>query len=229
MRKLITAADKVAAVFLTVLVLAFGAPRVLTAAEPPRISDGLELKSQTRDQRIYLRPGARFSQYDRIALADCYVEFSKSWLRDYNGSTSLTHRISDGDLERAKQELAAQFRSIFTEELTRGGYAVADSAGPDVLLVRPALINVQMNAPDLMDAGRTLTIAQSAGAMTLYLELWDSAHGEILARVIDARSDQHDIPQPMTSVDNRAAAERVLRSWADEFVRKLDLARRHLG
>lgn len=230
-KRSITAAGTVTAIVMAAIVLALVLPRVVAAAEPaPRVSkEGLELRSQTKDQLIYLRPGAKFSRYDRIALADCYVEFSKSWLRDYNSSATFSHRISEGDLDRARQELAAQFREVFTEALTRGGYSMADSAAHDVLVVRPALLNIRVNAPELMDAGRSITIGQSAGAMTLYLELWDSAHNEILARVIDIRSDANDFPQPMTSVNNRAAADRVLRAWADEFVRKLDLARRHLG
>ena len=113
-----------------------------------------------------------------------------------------------------------------SEELERGGrYQVTDAAGPDVLVLRPALIDIQVSAPDLMAAGRSATYVESAGAMTLYLELWDAASNTILARVTDASADPRRYGQRASSVTNRAAADRMMRSWADELRTRLDLVR----
>jgi hypothetical protein len=221
-----TAARRVAAITCLSVAVLLILPQRLPAEDAPQTSkDGLELKTQTKQRVVYVRPGATFSQYNRVAVLDVYVEFSKDWLRDYNRSATLSRRISDSDLERAKTDLSAQFKKIFTEELMRGGYEVVDTAGPDVLVLRPALVNIAVNAPDLMTPGRTATYAYSAGQMTLYLELWDSDKNMILARVVDARADQNVYGQRMTSVDNRAAADRILKGWADELVTKLNLAR----
>lgn len=195
---------------------------------PPRVSpEGLELKTQTKERLVYLKPGVTFSQYKRVAILDCYVEFSKDWLRDYNNSQrDPSRKIKDSDIERAKTNLSAQFKKVFTDELQgKGGYQVTDAAAPDVLALRPALINVQVSAPDLMAPGRSVTYVQSAGQMTLYLELWDSASNTILARVIDAQADTQSFTQRSTSVNNQAVANRILRSWAVEFHSALDAAR----
>ena len=73
-----------------------------------------------------------------------------------------------------KTGLAAEFKKVFTEELQdKGGYQVVETAGPDVLVLRPALVNVEVNAPDIMSAGVNATVVRSAGQMTLFLELWD--------------------------------------------------------
>jgi hypothetical protein len=216
-----TAAGILALVALTVLV----PPGFAAKGEvPPTTEDGLELKMQTKSRVVYVRPQASFAQYQRFALADCYVEFSKTWLRDYNSGTGQPGgRISADDLERARTELAAQFRKVFTEELSRGGYTVGEETGPDVMLLRPALVNVAVSAPDLMTAGRSTVYAQSAGQMTLYLELWDSETRTILGRVMDAQSDDQAFGQRMTSVDNRAAAAQIIREWAVELRKKLDV------
>jgi hypothetical protein len=220
------AARRVAAITCLWIAVAFVLPATLPAADAPQTSkDGLELKTQTKQRLVYVRPGATFSQYNRVAVLDCYIEFSKDWQRDYNRSASLGRQVSDSDLDRAKPELSAQFKKIFTDALMRGGYEVVDSAAPDVLVLRPALVNIAVNAPDLMTPGRSATYAYSAGQMTLYLELLDSQSTTILARVVDARADQNVYGQRMTSVDNRAAADRILKSWADELVTKLNLAR----
>jgi hypothetical protein len=188
--------------------------------------DGLHLYKQTKERLAYVRPGATFTQYKRVAILDCYVEFSKDWVNDYNrDQRDPSRKIRESDLDRAKKALQSDFKRIFTEELQEGGrYQVTDSGGPDVLVLRPALINIQVNAPDLMTAGRSTTYVESAGAMTIYLELWDSAN-TILARVIDGKVDPDLYGQRSSSVTNRAAADRMMRSWADELRSRLDLVR----
>ena len=211
-------------------VLAFAlmlpAPQAILGKEaPPKVSEeGLELKTETKQRLVYLRPGANFTPYTRVALLDCYIEFSKSWLRDYNNSVrDPSAKISQKDLDRAKTDLSAKFKKIFSDELTQGGYQVTDQGGPDVLVLRPALINIAVSAPDLMTPGRSMTFAESSGQMTLYLELWDG--NTILARVLDTQGDSGIYGERKTSVSNQAAADRILRAWAAELRKKLELAK----
>jgi hypothetical protein len=207
----------------------------LTAVAPPGFSaakelpktteDGLELKKQTKQRVVYARPGASFAQYKQFGLADCYIEFSKTWMEDYNRSVrELSRKISESDLVEVRKDLATQFRKIFSQVLTEGGYTVSETTGPDVLLLRPALVNIAVTAPDLKTPGRTDVYASSAGQMTLYLELRDSSTNTILGRVMDARSDSDFVGQRMSSVDNRAAADQLMRAWAEELRKKLDVA-----
>jgi Protein of unknown function (DUF3313) len=209
--------------------LALACPVAFAATEPPAevTNDGLHLYKQTKQRVAYVRPGATFTQYKRLALIDCYVEFSKEWVKDYNrDQRDPSRQIRDSDLDRARKALQTDFKKIFTEELQQGGrYQVTDSGGPDVLVLRPALINIQVSAPDLMAPGRSTTFVQSAGAMTIYLELWDSASNTILARVIDGKVDPDLYGQRSSSVTNRAAADRMMQSWADELRSRLDLVR----
>jgi hypothetical protein len=129
-------------------------------------------------------------------------------------------------MENIKKHLAAEFRKIFIQELqTKGGYEVVDAPGEDVLLVRPAIINLDVTAPDTMEAGRSRSFSTSAGQMTLYVELYDSATSELLARVIDARSGRSSGPiEWQTKVTNRAQADKILRKWAGVLRERLDEA-----
>jgi hypothetical protein len=209
--------------------LAFVCPAGLAGnAAPPEVTkDGLHLYKQTKERLAYVRPGATFTQYKKVAILDCYVEFSKDWVKDYNrDQRDPSRQIRESDLDRAKKALQGDFKKIFTDELQENGrYQVVDSGGPDVLVLRPALINIQVSAPDLMSAGRSAVYVSSAGAMTIYLELWDSASNTILARVIDGQVDPDLYGQRSSSVTNRAAAERMMRNWADELRSRLDLVR----
>ena len=205
-----------------------GSPILSATDPPPQVTkDGLVLRSQTSQRLIYLRPGAKFSKYDRVALLDCLVEFQKDWLQNYNSNVvDPSKMVTDQDVERMKAWLAAEFRREFTTELEKGGYKVVDFGASDVLILRPALINVQVTAPDIMSAGIEATIVRSAGSATLYLELWDSVSRTVLARVMDAQADQQPFAQQANAVTDTAAADFVLKNWADDLVRHLDGARK---
>jgi hypothetical protein len=51
--------------------------------------------------------------------------------------------------------------------------------------------------------------------MTLYMELYDSATSELLARVIDPREDPGVMAGPANRVTNKAAADRIISRWAN--------------
>jgi hypothetical protein len=159
----------------------------------------------------------------KVMLLDCYVDFVKNWERDYNlNQIGLDGRIRDKDAEEIKKRLAAEFTKVFTKELTKKGFEVVDDTGADVLLLRPALINVDVVAPDVLSAGIRNVVISSAGAMTLYMEMYDSSTSTLIARVIDPKADREGLAQVANRVTNKVAADQMLRHWAD-------LLARHLG
>ena len=193
-------------------------------APPETTPEGLVLLKSTKSRISYVKPGATFAQYNRVAILEPLVEFEKDWQKDYNSSRrSLEGRVSDADVERMKAGLAAEFKKVFTDELqNKGGYQVVTTAAPDVLVLRPALLNVEVSAPDLMTAGINATVVRSAGQMTLFLELWDSSTNTLLARVMDAAADNDAFAKQANRVTNTQAADEILRSWAHELRGRLD-------
>ena len=209
--------------------LAFAYPMEVSAADaPPQVSkDGLQLKTHTKQRVVYVKPGATFNQYDRVMILDCYVEMQKDWQRNYNANVGaeLNRQVGNDDVQRIKSTLAAEFKKVFTAELQKGGYQVTTSPAPDVLLLRPAIVDVQVTAPDIMSAGMDVNVITSAGSGTFYLEVWDPSTNTILARAMDAEADQQPFAQQANAVTNRQAADIILRNWADDLVRHLDAVR----
>jgi Protein of unknown function (DUF3313) len=209
--------------------MALAYPMAVRAADaPPQLSkDGLQLKTHTKQRLVYVKPGAKFSQYDRVMILDCYVEMQKDWQRNYNANegADLSRQVGDADVQRIKSTLAAEFKKVFATELQKGGYQVTSSPAPDVLLLRPAIVDVQVTAPDLMSAGMDVNVITSAGSGTFYLELWDPSTNTILARAMDAEADQQPFARQANAVTNRQAADIILRKWADDLVRHLDAVR----
>lgn len=200
------------------------APAADARDKPPEVSaDGLHLQTSTGSRVVYVKPGASLAQYKRVAILECEVALEKNWQKNYNDTVrGLEGRVKDSDVERIKRDLAAECMKVFSEELQQGGYQVVDVAAPDVLVLRPGLINVSINAPDLMTAGVSATVVRSAGQMTLFLELFDSTSKTLLARVLDAQEDRESLAQAGNAVANKQAADRILKRWAGALVAHLD-------
>jgi hypothetical protein len=185
--------------------------------------DGLQLQKDTKVYAAYVKPGAKFEQFTKVMIADCYVDFVENWQRNYNlDHVGLSGRVTDKDAEIIKDRLAAGFAEIFDEQLGKAGYSVVNETGPDVLLLRPALVNVDVTAPDTRSGVMSRTYVRSLGSMTLYLELYDSSTNTLLARIIDPQSDDDDFVREADRNSNRIAAERVLRYWATLLTDSLD-------
>ena len=201
----------------------FSVPTLAKKQQLPAVDeDGLHLLKDTKVAVAYAKPGASLEPYTKIELLDCSVEFKQNWQHNYNmQQIGLSGTISDKDAETIKKKLAEEFRKIFTDVLTSEGYEIVDEAGPDVLLLRPALLNVDVVAPDVRPTSRSRTYIRSAGEMTLYMELYDSATDTLLARVADPQADPDRVSKPANRATNQKAADRMLRSWAELLAKAL--------
>ena len=172
---------------------------------------------------VYARPDADLGAYAQILLGPMTVAFQRNWERN---ATPGSHRpVSAADSQRIRDRLAKLVRDEVVQELRSGGYQLVDAPGDNVLEVDLAIVNLQVNAPDL-GVGRTTSYAVSAGEMTLVAELRDSATGEVLMRVFDrALARESFRPQRITSVDNAAEARAAARGWAKALRTELDRAK----
>ena len=178
--------------------------------------DGLERVAGSRVARAWVKPGVDFSQYTEVGLLDCFVSFRRNWRMSHSG-------VRTRDMERIKSTLSDEFRTVFTTELENGGFPVVTEADDHVLLIRPAIIDLDVAAPQTNTGGRSDSFTASPGVMTLVIELYDSVSNEILARAIDRRRARNvGNIQWATSGSNRAAARRILRRWANLLVSRLD-------
>ncbi len=82
-------------------------------------------------------------------------------------------------------------------------------------------------APDTMNSGFTTTIVRSAGQMTLYMEIYDSATSKLIARVIDPEAADNGLAQRANRVTNKVAADQIIGRWAELLVKRLDEAKEH--
>ncbi|MCF6226274.1 MAG: DUF3313 domain-containing protein [Xanthomonadales bacterium] len=217
----------VIATIVSILSLAvFSSASAKKATDLPQVTvDGLELVNQTSSGVVYAKPGATLAGYQRIKLLDAAVAFKKNWERDQRHSSSISRkRVSTKDMDEIKANLAEEFQKVFTKTLEAAGYQLTNEIADDVMIVRPAIINLDVSVPEVATTGRNYTYVLSAGEMTLYLELYDAATSALIVKAVSRKADDSYAghftwANPST---NRVAADRILKGWAKILVNALD-------
>lgn len=195
---------------------------------PETTPEGLKLVKNEKHRLVYLADDVDFGVYSKVYIVDAAVAFAKNWQRDYNRQErDLSRKVSDKDVERIKNNLSAEFKKVFTQTMIDNGLEVVTELGPDVVVLRPAIINLVVNAPDIQGTSRSYTFTADAGQMTLYLELYDGVSGALLAEVMDAKSARRTAPNMTysTRATNIQEADRMLRSWANEIASHFNTAK----
>ena len=211
---------------LLILVCGLLAAGIVSAQDewPAKTHDGLELQKDTKASIVYWRPGASLAGYTKVYLVEAPVAFKKNWQRDMNTkSVSMNNRISSAEMEAIKTRLSEEFHKVFVEELEADGrLEVVDELGEDVVIIKPAIVNLVVNAPDVRNAQRSINMVTSAGEMTLYLEFVDGITGEIFGRLLDRRvDDKANFAMQANRVTNKRDADRILKSWAKELAKHI--------
>jgi hypothetical protein len=216
---------------LTATLLMSSAATAAEKAEPPQTTtEGLKLVTNTKTRLSYVADDVDFGIYNKVYIVDCAVAFAKNWQRDYNRNVrELSSKVQDRDVERMKESLAARFKKVFTETMADSGVEVVTEIGDGVLVLRPAIINLVVNSPDLRTASRSRSYTANAGQMTLYLEVYDAVSGAKLAEVMDAAGARQNAPvvTHSNSATNIQAADRILKKWATELAGHFGAVKMH--
>jgi hypothetical protein len=150
--------------------------------------DGLTRVKTKKVNALYLLPGADFRTYAKVRLEPAEMAFRKNWMRDQNVSRrGLSGRISDADVRRALDDGAESVNRIFAEAFRKAGYTLVAETGPDVLSIKPMVLNITVSAPETRVAGSYHSFSVEAGAATMVVEARDSLSHQLLGRAVDSQ------------------------------------------
>lgn len=183
--------------------------------------DGLVSVKPKRLDAVYLMPGADFRPYKKVMIDPAQVAFQKDWMKRINqAERSPSRKVTQEDAERIAAEAREVFAEVFSAAFAKKGLEVATAPGPDVLRLRPGVIDLYITAPDTMSSGRSRTYTMEAGEATLFLEANDSSTGALLGRALDKRQTRNTGRVSLSnSVSNRADFEALFRQWADTLIK----------
>lgn len=206
-------------VMIFTLALVFAASPAAVAEDTGTQFENLVPVDDAKVAVAYIDPNADFSVFKRVMILDTFVSFRSGWERDQRRGTRGT-RISASDMERIKSRVSELFNSVFIEVLEADdGFEIVSEPDYDVLLVRAAIIDLDVTAPDTSAAGRSRTYTADSGAATLYIELFDSVSGQIIGRASDRQGARNpgNMMRWTSRASNTADARRVFRGWANTF------------
>jgi hypothetical protein len=146
--------------------------------------DGLVRVPSSIKAGVYRLPDATFAQYRRVMLAPATVALRKQ------PSHQKRDRLDTGPKPSERQRIVDDMANAFHEELVaelveRGGFALAESPAPDVLLIEPMITELDITAPDAGSTPGQRTFVKTAGSMKLIVELRDSGSRVTVGRIID--------------------------------------------
>jgi len=193
-----------------------------TSADAELSYDGLyPVKGGTADG-AWARPDADISQYSKIMLQGVGIEY-----RPGGESGKLYHARSTAEHFEITDVQKARFvevvREAFRDELGRSErFTIVDEAGPDVLLIRGALLDVVSYVPP-ESVGRNEVFLSSVGEATLVLEIRDSVSEAIIVRAVDRRAAEGSMSLTRSNrVNNASEVRRMVRTWGRLLRERLD-------
>ena len=187
--------------------------------------DGLHRVDNSQADEAWARPDFDISQYSKLLLVSEGFEYRQV----SNRGRTTAERSRGGPYyldERRRESFETLVGQVFREEMAQiENWEFTTEPGPDVLMVRGALLDIVTFVPDMRSmTGNTDIFITRVGEATLVLELRDSQSGTILARSIDRRAAERMGGQMMNAnaVTNAAEVRRLIRFWAQRLRHGLD-------
>jgi hypothetical protein len=186
--------------------------------------DGLHRVEWEPFRVTYVKPGADLQRYDKVLVQEVTVSYKTPPRRGSLGLGAIdpNYALPDSAIESLKR----YFHEAFVKALAESqNFAVVHAPGPDVLLIRGHVVNLQIQVPPERDQSVDETsYTASSGQMTLLLDARDSTSGEPLVRVGQARAIQMSDGGWYQSdpVTNSGAVREIFRTWASDLRRELD-------
>lgn len=182
--------------------------------------DGLVRVQSKRVDSLYIAPGMSLSKYRRVMFDNVDVAFKADW--------QVQHpNIPPEDIANIRHGAASVFRTEFAQQLEKGGYAIAEAPGPDVLRVSASIVDLGIvggSTAGTEERGHSYIV--STADMSLVAELRDSQSGANLARAIDRkRGRNYGNLQVADQATNTAEARQAFALWAGYLREALDDAR----
>ncbi len=198
-------------------------PTIDTSAEAEQSFDGMYPVEGGRMDLAWARADFSIEPYTKVMLQGVAVEY-----RPDGSKRSTTNSVRAGQhfemTAAQKERFEAEMATAFTEELSTGEhFEIVTEPGPDVLLIRGALLDVVSFVPP-ESVGRGDIFLRRIGEVTLVVEMRDSETNAIMLRAVDRRAAEN-LAGGFTrsnSVSTSAEVRRLARAWASIVREALD-------
>ena len=191
-------------------------PRVDTTASSDKMSyDGLYPVKGTRVSMAWARGDLDLTGYDKFWLQGAGIHYRPTKASAGSRYAGRTGKTDFPISEKNRERLQKEFQSALLDELGKSDrIELVMEPGPNVLIVRGALLDVASHVPP-EPAGRGGVYIETLGEATMVIELADSESNAILVRAADRRAvEQTGVVREVNRVTSLAEVRRLARHWA---------------
>jgi hypothetical protein len=183
------------------------------AADPPpdeTTADGLVRVPSRSVGGVYRAPDAAFTQYQRLILEPPSISFVEDWLEKHS-------EVSTAEMSRLRKESMQLFRDEFKREFVkRGPFNFAQEPAPDVLLVVPAIEDLDIKTPEAgMEPGNRTYLTGRPVTMKVTGDLRDAMTGKVVGRVITYHLPEQNPNNELRLANRTANAQEQRRVYAE--------------
>jgi len=199
-------------------------PRIQTGANAEITADGLVRVDKSVVDAAWVKPDFDLTPYSKLMIVSAGVYYKK--LKPVKG-TAFANRSNGQSEFPVKEESKTKFNEILREEFIKElsklqRYRIVDKAGPDVLELSGAVIDVESNVPPYMNSPGVGIYLTSVGAATLLIELRDSQSNELLGRAADRRAADAPVAINVNTVTGWSEVRLLAQSWASLVRERLE-------
>jgi hypothetical protein len=202
------------------------APQIQTGQGAETTFDGLTRVDNTIMDAVWVRPDIDLRSFRKVLFVPVGVSYRDVEPSDpttalRRSTRSRTTELREFQLdEETKALFEAEIGAAFSEEVAASEvYEVVDEAGPDVLQIGVALLDVVSRVPP-QAATQPRVYIESVGEATLVLEIRGSMSNSIYLRAVDRRAAARQSEMIESNrVTNASEIRRLGRRWG-EIVRK---------
>ena len=199
-------------------------PRIETGPKAEVTAEGLVRVEKSVVDAAWVTPDFDLTPYTKLMIASAGVYYKR--LKPVKG-TAFANRSNGQSEFPVKEDSKTRFNEMLKEEFIKElskleRYQIVDKAGPDVLELSGAVIDVESHVPPYMDGPGVGIYLSSVGAATLIIELRDSQSNELLGRAADRRAAQAPFVINVKAVTGWSDVRILAQSWASLVRKRLE-------
>ena len=155
-----------------------------------------------------------------VSLEPVQAQVDRNWLYDLKDSRAKAGAISEAEVRKIAEEMAASLQAELAKALRAEGFEVISSGQGGVRLAA-RIEDLRLNAPDSQAAG-VRSYSREAGRATLSAEARDASGAVVLKTQERAEAgDSGGRLQPTSEVWNRFWFDSMFREWSASVARQL--------
>ncbi len=165
---------------------------------------------------IQFDPASKSRTYRKLLIEPVQVQFHRDFVDQTSAIRGPSRRYTRAEMDEIAREMGDQYRTALAEAFRSRGFEIAAAPAADVLRIKPALKDLNVNIPKGTKSGEMQLLARDVGSARMIVEGNDASGSRVLLASKDATAGDTAGFHASGEVSKRAFFDGMFRDWADE-------------